>query len=325
MRKVGKANLAKAKEFHRQQNWVQELRYGEIAATKLKQLKVRRLETVIDIDEALGCKYNALSRLARHKEALECIKECYTLWAMNHLRHPGSMRAALALIQSCIHNGEWEDAEHYARHAYFMIAEMTDSFIPAEQQPWFLAEVSYYLAKTIHRLSEAGGIPLARKQKAGEEAIMLARKALELFTQLYGIESAKAAIAMSVLASAQDYFNDVDDDEVLRLNEQAIAIYRRVEGSSSMNVAAGENNLSLIYVARAKRAQAANDQDRELSNLELALPHMREAVRIYRAINHMVSADRALCKVAAVEENILRIGIAKAAAAAAAAAATTRG
>ena len=105
------AHLAKAVGFNDQRNWVQTLRYAELAATKLKQLKDRRLETVQAISDALGCKFNALQRLDRHREALECIMECYTLWAMNHLRNPGSMRAALGLIQSCLHNEEYEDAE----------------------------------------------------------------------------------------------------------------------------------------------------------------------------------------------------------------------
>ena len=129
------ADLDKAKGFHDQRNWVQSLRYGELAATKLKQLKDRRLETVQAIDAALGCKYDALQFMDRHREAMECKKECYTLWAMNHLRNPGSIKAALSLIQSCIHNKEFEDAERYARHAMFMINEMTDNFIPSDQRP----------------------------------------------------------------------------------------------------------------------------------------------------------------------------------------------
>ena len=243
LRKVGKANLEKAKGFHQQQNWVQALRYGELAAIKLKQLKDRRLETVELIDDALMYKFNTLQRLARHRKAMECIKECYTLWAMNHMRNPGSMRAALGLIQSCIHNKEYEDAERYARHAYFMINEMTDNFIPTDQQPRLLADVSYWLAVAIYRLAKAGGIPPEEKQKAGEEAIEHARKALEIHTQLHGNESAAVAADMGILAEVLAHFNNVDDYKVLRLQEQAIAIYRRVEGSSSMNVAVSERNL----------------------------------------------------------------------------------
>ena len=317
LRKVGMAHLAKAKGFERDRNWVQSLRYGEIAATKLKQLKDRRLETVQIINDALTCKYNALQRMARYREAKECAEERYTLWAMNQMRNPGSINAAFALIESCIHNNEWEDAEHYARHAMFMINDMADNFIPSDQRSQFLAEGSYYLARAIFHLAEVGGIPPAEKQKAGEEAIALVRQALKLHTQLHGAESAQVAGDMSSLADALNHFNYVDDDEILRLYEQAIAITGRVEGSSYPNMAVSEGNLGNVYFNRAERAQAANDLDRCTANFELALTHLREAVRIYRAINHVDSAEGNLRTVAAVEEKMRQIGIARAAAGAA--------
>ena len=314
--KVGKANLEKAKGFKRERNWAQVLHFAEIAATKLKQLKDRRLETVLAINDAMEYKFDALQLMDRHKEALECAKECYTLWAMNHLRNPMSMVAALGLIQSCIQNGEFEDAERYARHAYFMIAEMTDNFIPVDKRPQFLADVSYWLAAAILGLAQAGGILPAEKQKAGKEAIELARKALELHTQLFGTECIQVASDTGILAGTLDYFNNVDDDEVLRLREQMIAIYRRLEGSLSVNVAVGEGNLGNAYSQRASRAEDANDLDRCLANLELALPHRREVARIYSAINHVEKADNALRIVAQVEEEIrlIRIDIASTAA-----------
>ena len=314
LRKVSFAIVEKAKGFHDQRNWVQALRYAEIAATKSKQLKDRRLETVALIDAALLCKFNALQFMARHSEAMECIKECYTLWAMNYIRNPRSMKAALLLIESCIHNKKFEDAERYARHAYFMIAEMTDNFISADQRPMYLAEGSYYLAVTIYWLAHSGGIPAEERKKAGEEAIVHARQAFEMYTQLFGTESAKVANAMGVIADVLHYFNDVDDDEVLRLREQAIAIYRRVEGSSSMNVAAGEHNLGVAYINRANRALLANDLDRQLTNMKLALPHHREAARIFKAIKYLEKVDEVLREIAAIEENIRRVGIANAAA-----------
>ena len=312
LRKVGRVNLAKAMGFFNQQNWLQALRDAEIAATKLKQLKDRRLETVQLISDAFICKFDCYGRMDRHIESMECIKECCTLWAMNHLRNPGSMRAALALIQSCIHNGEFEDAERYARHAYFMIAEMTDNFIPSDQQPWFRAEASYYLAASIHYLARAGGIPPEEKQKAGEEAIAHARKALELKTHLHGIQNARVANNMGALADILDYFNDVDNDETLRLVEQAIAIYRQVEGSLSMNLACCENRLAIVYDSRARRAKDTNDLDRYMTYLELALPHYREALRISTAINHVDTAAKYLQNISIAKEE-LRIARAAAA------------
>ena len=314
LRKMGMAHLEKAKGFHREQNWVQLFLYAELALTKLKQLKDRRLETVEIIDLALRCKFNALQRICRHKEALECAKERYTLWAMNHMRNPRMFEAAFALIQSCLHNQAYEDAALYAHTAHEMIANDADGIIPSDQRESLLAEGSHWLSQATLTLAHAGGIPTEEKQKAGEEAIALARKALEIHTQLHGIESAEVAGDMCGLADALNYFNDVDDDEVLRLSEQAIAIIRQLEGSSSVNVAVGENNLGNAYHKRAVGAQAANDLDRCIANLDLALPHYREAARIYRAVNHVDAADRTLRIVVEFEKNIRQIGIAKAAA-----------
>ena len=248
LRKVGIANLDKSDGFERERNWAQALRFAEIAATKLKKLKDRRLETVILINNALVGKFNALNNgyLGRQREAKECAEERYTLWAMNHLRNPGSIRAALTLIDSCIYNEEYEDAEHYSRHAMFMINEMTDNFIPSDQQPWFLAEASYHLSQSILFLSKPNDISPEEKQKVGKEAIELARQALKLRTQLHGTESSSIAYAMILVADNLNYFNDVDDDESLRLHEQSIAIIGRLEGRSSLNVTVGERNLGVV-------------------------------------------------------------------------------
>ena len=308
MLKVGMAHLVKAKGFHGRQNWVPALHYGELAATKLKQLKDRRLETVQLIDEALGCKFDALTFMNRHREAMVYIKECYTLWAMNHMRNPGSIRAALSLIQSCLHNDEYEDAERYARHVMFMIAEMTDNFIPSDQRSQFLADGSYWLARAIHGLAKAGGIPQEEEQKAGQEAIALAHKAIELHTQLHA-ESAQVACAMTTLADVLNYFKNIDDDEVFRLLDQANVIFGRVEGRSSVNVAVGEYKLGIAYHTRARRAEDANDSERMMANLVLALPHFRVAARLFRVNNHVDKADQALCYVTDIEEFFREIEI----------------
>ena len=44
---------------------MQSLRYAKLAATKLKQLKDRRLETVSVINDALTTQYNALNHIRR--------------------------------------------------------------------------------------------------------------------------------------------------------------------------------------------------------------------------------------------------------------------
>ena len=144
---------------------------------------------------------------------------------------------------------------------------------------------------------------------------MLARKALEIGIQVYGTENAEVANSMDLLATVLGYFNDVDDDEVFRLREQAIPIFARVQGIMSFNVAMCESNLGNAYKRTAIRAiktyqqqagavnaQTVHNLDQIMANLELALPRYREALRIYRAINHMDKVDQATQAAAEVEK-----------------------
>ena len=320
LRKLGKVHFVKAQGFEREQNWTQTLRYADLALTKLILLKDRRLETVEIIDAAIRCKFNALMVLDRQSEALDCAKENYTLWAMNHMRNPRMFKAAFALIQSCIHNNQFDDASLYAHTAHEMVSNDADGIIPSEYRETLLAEGCYWLSVATRNLAEAGGIPPEEKQKAGEKAIALAHQALEIHTQLYVTESTPVASDMRLLADALEYFNNVDDDEVLRLYEQANLITSRLQGSLSVNVAVGEYNLGAAYRKRAIRAQAAKDLDRFMINLELASRHYREAARIDRINNHMESADRSLRKAEEMEQKLQHIRNVRTAAAAAAAA-----
>ena len=77
LRKMGMHYLAKAKSFDGDHNWPQLLRYNDLAATKLKQLKDRPLDA---ISAALGIKCTALGFLGQYREQLECAKEWYCLW-----------------------------------------------------------------------------------------------------------------------------------------------------------------------------------------------------------------------------------------------------
>ena len=304
LRKVGIAHLTKAQGFHRQLNWTQSLHHGDLALTKLKQIKDRRLETVVLIDDAFTYQFNALNAMGRDREALECAKECYTLWAMNHMRNPRMFSAAFGLIQSCMHNGEFEDASLYAHTAHEMVLNDADGIIPSDQRERLLAEGSYWLAQVIRNLVQTGRIPPEEKQKAGEKAIALAREALEIHIQMHGTENMETAHDMRVLADVLDVFNNVDDDESLRLFEQSIGIVSRLESSTAVNVAVAEFNLGIAYVNRANRAKAANDLDRCMMNLQLALPRHVEAARIHGINHHVDSANNALRSVTQIEQNI---------------------
>ena len=69
--------------------------------------------------------------------------------------------------------------------------------------------------------------------------------------------------------------------------EQAFATFSRVQGSSSMNVAAYKKNLGSVYFKKANKAVDVKDLDRYMF---LAITHYREAARIYTAINRMDKA-----------------------------------
>ena len=127
-------------------------------------------------------------------------------------------------------------------------------------------------------------------------------------------ESSEVGNAMASLATVLEYFNNVDDDEVLRLRQQSIDIYARVQGSLSTNVAASEDNLGIAYSKRAIRARDADDLDRCVANLELALSRYHQAARIYRAINSVDRANEATQYAVEVEENLRQVRILRAAA-----------
>ena len=307
---MGVAHLLKAVGFGRENNWAQSLRFSELALTSLKKLNPRPLVVIKLICDAMNSKIKALNFMGQKKEALECAKERYSLWAAGNMRHHGMLNAAFPLIDALIHNKEFEQAELIARTAYEMIINDVDNIIPEGQRRQFIAEGSQFLARATYRLAVSGGIAPEKKQKAGEKAIMLAREALEIQSQLHGTGNPQVANSMVTLADVLRYFNDVDDDEILRLYGQAKAIYSQVQGNLSPNVAVCENNLAGEYVARAARARDANDLDRCVANLEQALPHFRQAERIFRVVNHVENAGIAAERIAAIEEQLIQVRIA---------------
>ena len=314
LRKMGMAHLDKVRGFLRDQNWPQLLRYGDLAATKLKQLKDRPVDA---ISEALRMKCHALGFLGRYREQVECAKEWYCLWNTKPT-DMGAIDAAIALIGSCANNKEYADAVLYASTLYEIINHKHDNKIPEDQRQQYIANGAYLLASATLGLARVGGIPPEEKQKAGQEAIALARRALEIHTQLYGTDNSVVANDMGTLAETLGYFNENEDEESIRLTEQSIATMSRVFGSSSVAVATGEFNLAIKYHGRANKAQAAGDLDRYVTNLELALLHYREAARIYRSIDHVDQANKAAQTIIDIEQKLRQV------AARAAAAATTR-
>ena len=305
--------------FERERNCLQILRFSILALTKLQQLKECPIE---DLSDAMRLKFNALNFMGRHSEALECSKEWYCLWLMKHT-HQGAIDASFCLIHSCINNNKFADAALYARTLWETINDKSsNNHIPENERQPYIANGAKCLAEATLALAESGTLSVREKQRAGIDAVWFARKALEVRTQLYGSESDDVAIDMGVLASVLDYFNDVDDDETVELYQKSTAITARVQGRMSPNTAAGELNLASTYQNRARRALNTDAHDREVTNLELALPHYREAARIYRNINRADKADKAVRAAINVEEWLQRAIVRRVAAAAAA---STRG
>ena len=356
LRKVGMAHLEKARTFNQGNNWLQTLRYADLALTKLKQLKDRSLASIEVLDDALGNKFDALNFMNRNKEvrlyimifpdymtygplfphfpsfylhihphplllfshalsslfqALDCATERYNMWAMTNIRNPRTIESSFPLIDSLIENKEFVQAQLIASTVYDMAMHPTNHDIPEYLQQPLLALASHYLTSATCNLAQSGGIPPEEKQKVGKGTIVLARKALEMHTQLHGAESEHALNSQGLLARVLTCFNDNDndDDEAIRLYEQVIAIRIRLEGSSTVNVAANTRNLGNVYVKRANRAMAANDLDRCLPNWVLAAPCYSEAVRIYRAINLVDDANHVQRMVTHAEERIRDIRI----------------
>ena len=309
--KIGNAHFAKAQAFFIADNWVQTLRYSDLALVKFNAMKKRPLEAISD---ALACKCAALQYMDRQAESLQCAKDKYNLWAMARgPAHPSTIDAAFILIDALLHNKEYEDAHLFAHTLWEIIHtnNHVDNDIPGDKRQSYVARAAELLSSSTYRLAESGGIPQEEKQQAGAEAIARARQSVEIHTQLNGAENSRVAGAMCSLADVLDYFNDDRDDEVLRLYQQSIAIETRVCGSTTINVGVFVSNLGNAYYRRAGKARAAMDLDREQANLELALPHYREAARTYRAVNHVVAADLTLRKVAEVEEKLRQVSIAR--------------
>ena len=288
LRNVTVANLKKAQCFHQQRDGPQTLRYCNLAMTKLKQFTNFPVEAS---HEAYQMKFDALNMMGRNREALECAKEWYCIWPTKHT-HPPAIVAAFALIESCIHSKEFTDALLFAHTTWETITLCRDSHIPEDQREGYIALGARFLAKAIYSLANSGGMPAEEMQESGKEAITLTRRALEIHIQLHGLENERVASDMGLLASVLSFFkDDDDDDEVVRCFEQSTAIFARVQGSLSGNVANGESNLGSLYQKRAIKAKDANNLDRCVANYGLALPRLREAIRIFRAIGRVDMAD----------------------------------
>ena len=116
----------------------------------------------------------------RHVLANACAQERSQLWHMHiHTGYPGALAAMFTQIELSIITNVLDHAENNARIVQFLSSERTNLLSDAHR-PSHIAESSRLRALIILRKAQSGGIPPEGRQKAGEEAIMLAREAVAL-------------------------------------------------------------------------------------------------------------------------------------------------
>ena len=188
LRKIGAGHLAKVKAFAFERNWLQATRYLDLAFAKLKLLKDRSpmsLESIQLLGDALFYRCKVIEACVnmgprRHFLASACAEERFQLWHSSQgSQSPGTIAAFFTRIECNMLNNQFEIAEYDARIANFLCGD-NESLIPEAQRSSYIAESARLFALAILRHAQAGGIPPERKEKAGEEAIKLARESVAL-------------------------------------------------------------------------------------------------------------------------------------------------
>ena len=312
LHKIGTAHITKAMSCYDHRNYLEMLRYSELALAQLCAMKKRPLEA---ISEAMAIQCQALKFLGRHAEALQSAKTMYSQWEIERgPAHLFTIDAAFYLVESSLFNRQFQDAAFFANTLWDMIhrIDVVDN-IPTDKRQKYVANAAQMLAQATYQLAENGGhLSLEEKQHAEELSIARARQSVEINKQEYGATSEHVALSMGTLSDVLDYFSDGRNDEVLCLNNQALAIHMRMYGKMSMNVGTCEYNLGSCYDRRANNAQNVNDWDQCYAHLELALTHYREAVEIFQTINFVDNAVAAKRNMAVVEDQLLRIAATRA-------------
>ena len=116
--------------------------------------------------------------MGKHRESLECAKEWDCLYPTNHT-HPPAIIASFSLIESCGRNKEYF-ALLYSRTLWETITMSRDSHIPDNLRDEFTARGALELARALRNLAEFGDMPVEEQKEAGREAIMMARRSLEI-------------------------------------------------------------------------------------------------------------------------------------------------
>jgi len=233
------------------------------------------------------------------------------MYNLTELGQPGSLctiDSAFYLVESSLFNRQFQDADFFAKTLWNMIhRENVIDTIPAEKRQKYVANAAQMVAQATYQLSENGGISSEEKPMAEELAITRARQSLEINIQEYGEQSEHVALSMGTLSDVLDYFSDGRDDEVLRLNNEALVIHMRKYGKMSMNVGTCQYNLGSCYDRRATNALHINQLDQCYAFLESALICFQEAAEIFETIHFVDNAKAAKTHTATIEGRLLRV------------------
>ena len=159
---------------------------------------------------------------------------------------------------------------------------MTDITIPSALYKQFEADVEYYLSSTILKCSKSKNDAVEDREQKREEAISHARKALNLYEQLYGSRHQEVVEAVHNLSLILTYFCPENEDEDLRLLLRSLFLYQELETESSINVGICRNELFGLYVTKAEKAEGES----RIKYLKLAHLNLASAKSTFLALNH---------------------------------------
>jgi hypothetical protein len=200
-------------------------------------------------------------------DALPFAEEAYDLVAIAYNPvHPKVQKAAGALIEYHIHNGDLYNAERFAEAT---LDSLKDPANGLDQESEEVANGYCNLANVIN-------------QQEGDlvKAEMLARESLRIRTRVYSNDHVNVGLTCNLLADILMSQGNLGD-ETMELFERSLANDTKHYGPDGRNTAISNVNLSNFYHKLADEQQIAR---RKVEYLSLSKSKFEEVVRIYTKI-----------------------------------------
>jgi tetratricopeptide (TPR) repeat protein len=200
-------------------------------------------------------------------DALPFAEEAYDLAAIAYNPvHPKVQKAAGALIECLMHNGDLYNAERFAAATLDSLKDPANGLDQLSEE---VANGYYNLADVIH-------------QQEGDlvKAEMLARESLRIRTRIHGNDHVNGGLSCSFLARILVSQGNLGD-ETMELLERALAITTKNNGPDGTNTAISNVHLGAFYHKLADKQQISR---RKVEYLCLSKSKLEEAVRVYTKI-----------------------------------------